>query len=366
VFLSGCVEGIEWLPDGTGVIYTESPAIGSGSRLMLYDLAKGAKKVLVEDTKTVCEWPSVSPDGHSVCVVDYVVAYDKPSELRVLVYGLDGKEKKKSRTFSWPQAYTDDKTKPPPAHQAYAYCRWTPDKARILVLAGNSLGIYDMLQDKLTELRDHFPFDVNNPIRPDGKFIVTGTGTEPFPKLHLIDGGGWQYELKGKFIFDKEKDVGIIDSYWQKNTLVSFTGRHKFLIDTDAKTVTAEEAKPAGIQLNKMDRIRKVHSFLEAGSALCVIDEMEEKKYGLATKNTRIELQQVALGKRKVLAHDCFLDGEFLRPSPDRKLVAFYMRKVGDAKNEHTLCVVDDTGEFRARVAVPLPPPIPLKGSNQE
>jgi hypothetical protein len=193
--------------------------------------------------------------------------------------------------------WTDEKTKPPPARQDITFCRWMPDKAKIIVLAEKSIGIYDVQEDKMIEIRDHFPFDPVNFVRPDGKYFLTEqSATET--GVCLLDSEGWQHEFKSKIpdevLSPRPIESRLIESYWRKNTLICFSDRRRFLIDTDARTIT-EDGKPSFIQANKTDTISMIHTFPGTGSALCVFQEYEKTETGVAARNKRIELQQAAL-----------------------------------------------------------------------
>ncbi len=64
ITLTGCVDGITWLPDSSGFIYTEE----DGVRLMHFDMTKGTAQTLVADTKCQTLWPAVSPDGKRIAL----------------------------------------------------------------------------------------------------------------------------------------------------------------------------------------------------------------------------------------------------------------------------------------------------------
>src|SRR5262249_41593719 len=84
VTCTGCVEGITWLPDSSGFVYTEE----DGQRLMHFDLAKGTARTLVADTKCETLWPAVSPDGKRIALAQVLQENNKPETLQVFIYGL--------------------------------------------------------------------------------------------------------------------------------------------------------------------------------------------------------------------------------------------------------------------------------------
>src|SRR4051794_2087475 len=104
---AGCVPTIGWLPDSSGILLAEQ--VKEGVRLVHYDVKTKARRVLLEDTKVNTAWPAVSPHGKRVAVASWRGEKGKKSELQVLLYTLDGKESKRSKTFPWIDWQSDNK-----------------------------------------------------------------------------------------------------------------------------------------------------------------------------------------------------------------------------------------------------------------
>ena len=88
---SGCVPGVGWLPDSSGIIYTGGKKY---ERLLHYDLAEGKPKVLVADTGAPTLWPAISPDGQKIAVAKVSLEGKDRATVQVILYGRDGKELK--------------------------------------------------------------------------------------------------------------------------------------------------------------------------------------------------------------------------------------------------------------------------------
>ena len=154
---AGCVPGVGWLPDSSGIIYTGGKKY---DRLLHYDLAEGKPKVLVADTGAPTMWPAISPDGRKIAVAKV---------------GIDGKELKRSKVFPWvetnkgPGELAQAKGDRPLAPQLF----WAPRGERIVVdLLGYS-GIYHVKDDRIIDLKDGLVLTFGGtPFRPDGAGFV--------------------------------------------------------------------------------------------------------------------------------------------------------------------------------------------------
>lgn len=92
LMLSGCVpENVVWLKDSSGIVYSDK----EGRRLVRYDFAKKATRVIVADTGTETRWPAISPDGRLVAVARIELATTQGSNRhtirsQVFIYDVDG------------------------------------------------------------------------------------------------------------------------------------------------------------------------------------------------------------------------------------------------------------------------------------
>src|SRR5262249_52509859 len=138
---AGCVPGVCWLPDSSGIIYTGGKKY---DRLLQYDLAEGKPKVLVADTGAPTLWPAVSPDGRKIAVARVGIDGKDRATVQVILYGRDGKELKRSKVFPWvetkkgPGELAPGKEEKPLAPQLF----WAPRGERIVVDLLGCSGIY--------------------------------------------------------------------------------------------------------------------------------------------------------------------------------------------------------------------------------
>src|SRR5262249_31789311 len=95
---SGCVPGVGWLPDSSGIIYTGGKKY---DRLIHSGLAGGKEKVLAATTGAPPLWPAVSPDGRKIAVAKVNLEGKDRATVQVILYGRDGKELKRSKVFPW-------------------------------------------------------------------------------------------------------------------------------------------------------------------------------------------------------------------------------------------------------------------------
>src|SRR5262245_19784688 len=92
----GCRPGVAWLPDGSGLLYTDK----DGSRLVTYSLTKKARRVVVADTGTNTLLPAVSPDGKYFAVGRAVASQNKPTAIQIFVLNADGSMARKTSVHS--------------------------------------------------------------------------------------------------------------------------------------------------------------------------------------------------------------------------------------------------------------------------
>lgn len=86
VMTATLVHGIDWLPDGSGFVTSDSSALLESANLMLVDLATGEMTQLTSYPDGFAMWPTVSPDGGWVAYSYSPVPLDEAQamELRLL------------------------------------------------------------------------------------------------------------------------------------------------------------------------------------------------------------------------------------------------------------------------------------------
>src|ERR1700752_4481947 len=96
IVLPGCVDGVSWLPDSSGFVFTTDRG-----QLVLHDVSTKTTRVLVEDTKSNTYWPAVSPDGAKFAVARLHFDGKRKSHLQVVVYDRKGKVVHESPLIDW-------------------------------------------------------------------------------------------------------------------------------------------------------------------------------------------------------------------------------------------------------------------------
>lgn len=208
---AGCIPTVAWLPDSSGIIYVDGHR-----RLVHLDVAYKTEKILVADTQTHTFHPAISPDGKRIAVARIVKDVENlfgggeagASTMQVIVFGHDGKEMERSKTFEWrPGAIKRPRVEPIPA-----LLYWEPQGNKLLINADEHTEIYDLESKKLTA----FPgsslmvFETS-PIRPDGKgFMLFQFGGRPGRHIYFVDWKGqkWPFAHSSRWDGDLPSFVG--------------------------------------------------------------------------------------------------------------------------------------------------------------
>src|SRR5262245_41624131 len=134
-FATGLNEGVVWLPDSSGLVYTVP---GHHTQLFFYNIATRNHRVLVQDTNTWTNWPAVSPDGKQVAVASLDYVKGKPGTLQLIRYDFDGKQVARSPSLPWTKMRADLEEKNP-TWLGPAGLFWAPQGDKLIVTDYTSL-----------------------------------------------------------------------------------------------------------------------------------------------------------------------------------------------------------------------------------
>jgi hypothetical protein len=322
--LCGCINGVGWLPDSKGFVFTTD----SGA-LVLFDLDKRAPRVLVADTKSNTYWPAVSPDGKQVAVARLDIDAAKKGHLQVLVYDLAGKLVHESPRFAWGQAAAGNVDSANTATQLF----WEPQGKKVLVYGSTRAthgvtGIYDPDTGKMESWDNSVPTAYGtSPVRPDGKgFLLAklsvAQGDEKFGGIEFVDWSGKGKRVALDFDLNEAEDKDRVlyhfwpvlrSSEWRGNTALLTLPEGRTHIDTEALKATSKEADPAELKFQReiiwsqTKLASGVQVMVLAASAKGTVEKFEVVAWDPARKQRRVILEE---GSDRLVV---------LTPSPDRK-----------------------------------------------
>jgi hypothetical protein len=308
LFSTGCLPGIDWLPDSSGFVYSG----GRGKKqLMLFDVKTKKSKALSADA-VGNTWPSVSPDGKKVAAA---VRSQRggTAYVTVRVFGRDGKLLHRSKDIEWKAKAKGKEKDEPQVVQA----AWSPDGDKLLLADVLRTAIYDLKTTKVTFVEGLVLTFGNRPIRPDGKGAVT-YGQE---KFNWVDWSGKAQainvklpeEKKGKA--DPEGDALMMlfpllfDSKWEGKVARVAFGEGDLRLDTGKLTGEMRPEKKDG-----PGTVRQSHTF-PGGTVVRIVET--KKDGGLEGP---LALEVVKPGGKELLSRGPKVMK--LYPSPDGRLVA--------------------------------------------
>src|SRR5437868_202617 len=135
LLLAGCVP-VLWLPDSSGFLYVSN----TGSA-MLYDVAGGKKKVILQKLPGDTLWPALSADGKKFAVASLTKKEEpkKQYEVQFHIFDLQGKLLHRSDSFPWRDAVSAPDTRT-------TVIFWAKARDKLIVhdyLDNGHAGIYD-------------------------------------------------------------------------------------------------------------------------------------------------------------------------------------------------------------------------------
>jgi deoxyribonuclease V len=316
-FQTGCVQNVAWLPDSSGVIYSNQ----EGTCLRHYDLDRKTTREFVASTNAKTPCVGVSPDGKLVAVARLMKYPDRDSTVEVVFFDLAGKEVKRGRAHTW------SKDRDPNGPNLELVMVSWPLPNKLLIYSGTT-GIYDRERDQIIQVEEVMPWLTGNtPVRPDRKMFLAELQNGDQPKLGLVD---WEGKIQPlNWVIPQGNLAPCVELIWDGNIARLVSAEAAWLVDTDKKTIKELE-KGAPNVLKGEGELRCMHTFPEGGYRLCVF---QCKIEGKDSNYARIELQKPADRKQLVLVKKVnpFLT---LFPSPDRKRVAVRYGSLDDPKKE--------------------------------
>jgi hypothetical protein len=318
LILGGCINGVGWLPDSSGFVFTTA-----SGKLIHYDLKKRAAKVLVEDTKSNTYWPAVSPDGKQIAVARLAIGADKKAELHVVVYDFAGKTVHESPPLSWGAMAKG----PPEDINSATQLFWSPDGAKLLIYGSvnatdGTTGLYDIKSKKAETWERTIPTAFGGtPIRPDGKGFLVAKLTLDTQKLAGFDFVNWSGKSARINVDDVAGDQDRIlqlvwpvlrTSEWRGNVATVATLQGRVLIDTEKATLTRAAVEPDDFKLERRD----IWSELKLGGVrICVLADADKG----TVENFEVVAHDTKRKKSLILVEEASDRMVVLLPSPDKK-----------------------------------------------
>src|SRR5262249_5579237 len=318
--IAGCVPPAAWLPDSSGIVYTEGA--DDSANLVHYDVKTKKRNILAEKVDTGTLLPAVSPDGKQVAVARLLERKDKPYTVQLLFFGLDGKAGKQSKVFEVSNGTQGTETEP---SRCASLLHWSPDGKKILVDFG-TLGndsaklVYDVDRDDSSTITKATPIYGTQPIRPDSKgFLAEADLPGAKRGLAFLDWAGKVTPVEG---IDASLNEWVEVS-WEKGKVLWQSRDALFHIDTATAKAERSDAK-LDVPLNKGEQVRTC-TFADGKTRLCIFSYLETTSGGHNESFHRIEVR--APGQKPiVVAERTAGHAPFGAPSPDRNLVAVVAR----------------------------------------
>lgn len=358
LLLPGCINGVSWLPDSSGFVYTTSKG-----ELILFDLKSKSKKTLVANTKSNTYWPAVSRDGKRIACASLKHERGKQGKLQIVLFDLTGKEVHRSPTFAWGAAPDKDLGEDD-GNMTQLF--WAPEGDKILVYGSThgthgTTGIYDPATQRMATFPRSAPAAFGaSPIRPDGKGFLLASLTPNGEKLKSLAVVAWDGKEKNidlKFDVEREDNdnttVGLMlvwpmmrASHWQDNVAVLTSGTTRIRIDTEKGVATLDTIDRANVSLGDQ-LIWQQHTFADKSRVVVLTppDKKEAfKRFTIVFIDAKGERRRdlVPAGTERLLG---------LFPSPDGKHVVVRVWE-GDRKGRDAdmLVLVNQRGEAVARI----------------
>jgi hypothetical protein len=329
---AGCIpDSVVWLPDSSSFVYTDK----QGSRLNCYDLMKGARKVIVENTSTKTCWPAVSPDGKRLAVAKIESSTAAGSDIctyrtQVIIYDLDGHQVAQSRVHESTERVGQVASNSTSTMED-AGLNWSGPANKILL----EKAIYDCTKDEFVDI-NVMPWPTNNlPVAPNKKGFLAMTEKG----LVFVDWDGWIKAFKDAPDMAK---VEFVSFEWDGDVakLVTSDGVHEY--DVVRMMYTFNRRSPQVIQSD--GKLYWIQSFANGGSNLSIFDSPD------GTRGCRMEVQEVATGRRKVIVpQGQFECSKINFPSPNGKF--FAVRWVSAQKHSAIIMVFDQQGSLLASIS---------------
>jgi hypothetical protein len=363
---TGCIPGVAWLPDSSGFVYTAGKDY---QQLVLFDVIKRERHILVEDTKAPTFWPAVSPDGRQIAVARHSRTDNKSSHLELVFFDRSGKEQRRSKRFDWSKKSEQLERNPPDRPQLF----WSPRGDKLIVHADMVTGIYDIKADTLRRIDNESLLLVfgGTPIRPDGSgflVILEDKSDQRVPSsFRFVDWDGKMTTvaapalLKDKQAIDKEKDLNklaallcpaIYQSRWNDTVAEVSWNVDQLRYDTAKRVALLDSFKPEKSSDGRL--IKQKFVFADSKVEVRTVVLPGKKEDGLDMEKVRVELVKPGQPVQVLLeqAEMCVV-----APAPNPQFVALRCLVEAPRKNENRehderVLVVRSNGEITAHLHV--------------
>lgn len=300
LFLVGCEDpdGVAWLPDSSGFVFSSGGDGAGGGDLRYFDVATKTRRILVGKTGALILRPAVSPDGKLLVIGLLKGHVHKPAELQLVFYDRQGNVSKKSSSFLWRPSMAQEhrkKLSPEEVKQIIAmrnapiptWLQWEAGSQKIIV--ADSLGgqipdklvaVYDPHTDQLLRLGMGDPR--RGTIRPDGKGMLL---THLFNPVCFVkwDGALQIFAINPADVeaFKKVNDEPSEDLMaqkelrWERSTFVFSFSKGSFRFNTDTGVATFDSAPRIDQNVDGI-RVFFEHSFPDTKQRLRLLQYYED------------------------------------------------------------------------------------------
>lgn len=360
----GCVPGVTWLPDSSGLVYTNN----KGELRILSATTGKTRRLAIKCNGTI--WPAVSPDGKRFASVDLQRVHTRgvgfeakfQTRIQINVHSPTGEQVHQSPVLDW----GPERAKGFYSEQVGKGMQLFWSRAdRILLSCENTAGLYHLKTKKLQTFSNSMLSVISQtPVRPDGKGFLLLPGVEDKKmRLQFVDWKGQSKTIRGvteNLRNDNKEDEALLSmlavppvfhSRWKGSTaVISWSGK-ELQINTDKGMSSWHKYLPKRTDEDKI--IQYVHQLpgTKVSVRLVEVTPRKDLPNAVATKHSyRIEVVLAESDKPKILAQEAQWVRPF--PSPDGKYLALRYTAADKQGETERLLLVNSAGKEVTNVPV--------------